>query len=550
MGNTRKFLQSLQRTVFPRVRILEQELDASRAAQAAADAELVRVREDLQFTRERDAQQIAGLRNQVQAAESERSAARRRVEHLENVLAEAEQKRIATAERVSVLETRLEEEFTRHEASTQAAEKGLVHLQKGQQSLLARQTELADTIQHAAAGLVDALQAAHGKPQVSTLHLLLVTAVLFVTGIIFGAYTIYNLQDGGPQLAVMEQNVLEMRADIKRHLDNQDELLRGLATALNRLAFGEEVSLSAQDPHSGKQKTVTGKPPSETGNIQPDIRELQADLITLGFDVGRPQPGGELDDGTRQVLQEFRRLYLPGDEAGEGLPGPVLTDLVRKSAALARADATQYPASSEVLGAIRLASIRTGVDYSILMDLARVESSYNPKARARHSSAVGLFQFKDESWLEAVRRYGGRFGLQGYAAGIRRLEAAGKEPADGHDRLREEVLALRDDPRLSSLLVAENIKHNLRKLAGRTHREPGRTELYLSHFLGLSGAARFLEALDAKPAAIAGDIFPEAAARNRSVFRNRKSEPRTVAEVYRWLDGRFNSASDGKRDPG
>jgi hypothetical protein len=227
-----------------------------------------------------------------------------------------------------------------------------------------------------------------------------------------------------------------------------------------------------------------------------------------------------------------------------------LVNQIRESAELVRTDAARYRAGREVLGAIRLGSMRTGVEFSVLMDLARVESSYNPEARAQGSSAAGLFQFKDDSWLDAVRRYGARFGLQDYVARIKRFEAGAQPLPDADARLREEVLALRFNPRLSALLAAENIKRNLRNLSGKTQREPGRTDLYLLHFFGPSGALKFLEVLDEKPAAIAGDIFPEAAARNQGVFRNPQSEPRTVAEVYRWLDSRFNGTSDDERDPG
>lgn len=543
MSYIRKLLDSLRRLVFPRLRILEQELAASRAAQAAAAAELVRVREDLQLTREQDAQQIAGLRERVQAVDTERRAARDRVERLEYSLAEAERHRKATAERISALEARLEEEHSRHEASTLAAQAGLARLQEGQQSLLAQQGELTSAIQQAATGLLETLRAAREKPAFPRLQLLLLSAVLFGSGLLFGVYTRYRTQDSGPQLAAMQQDVRAMSADIKRHLENQEELLRGLVQTLDRLGTDEQASLGGEVPQPGIRRPAGAE-------SQADIRTLQLDLMALGFDLGSTQPSGELDPGTRLALQEFRRLYLPQDDPAGGLPGAAMTALIREAAGLARGDATRYRAGREVLGAIRLGSIRTGVDFSILMDLARVESSYNPQAQARESSAAGLFQFKEESWLEAVRRYGARFGLQDYAAGLKRMEAGGQDATDTHDRLRDEVLALRFDPRLAALLAAENIKRNLRYLSRKTRREPGRTELYLLHFLGLSGAARFLEALDAEPAAIAGEIFPEAAARNRGVFQNRQREPRTVAEVYRWLDGRFNAARNQARDPG
>ena len=118
------------------------------------------------------------------------------------------------------------------------------------------------------------------------------------------------------------------------------------------------------------------------------------------------------------------------------------------------------------------------------------------------------------------------------------------------DPLQLEVLALRLNPRLSTLMAAENIKRNLQNLSYKIRREPGRTDLYLSHFFGPVGAMVFLETLDEEPTTIAGEIFPEAAARNRGVFQNRQHQPRTVAEVYRWFDSKFNTARYDERDPG
>ena len=118
------------------------------------------------------------------------------------------------------------------------------------------------------------------------------------------------------------------------------------------------------------------------------------------------------------------------------------------------------------------------------------------------------------------------------------------------DPLQLEVLALRLNPGLSTLMMAENIKRNLQTLSDRTGQEPGRTELYLAHFLGADAAVTFLKTLDEEPATIASDIFPKQAAMNPGVFQNRKRQPRTVAGVYRWFDSKFNTVRYDERNPG
>ena len=221
-----------------------------------------------------------------------------------------------------------------------------------------------------------------------------------------------------------------------------------------------------------------------------------------------------------------------------------LAVLILNSADRARADAARFSIGSDVLAAIRLGSIRTGVDFSFLMELAKVESYFNPAARAPKSSATGLFQFKSRDWLQAMRAFGASYGLQDYATQVALIDDEDYEQQQPimYDPLQQEALALRLNPRLSTLFAAENIKHNLQALTEMIGREPGRTDLYLAHFLGTADAAIFLKALDEEPTAIAAELFPEAAVKNPGVFQNRQRQPRTVAEVYQWFDHKFNTA--------
>jgi hypothetical protein len=81
-------------------------------------------------------------------------------------------------------------------------------------------------------------------------------------------------------------------------------------------------------------------------------------------------------------------------------------------------------------------------------------------------------------------------------------------------------------------------------------RKPGRTDLYLSHFLGVDDAVVFLKALEEEPDTVAAEIVPDAADRNPGVFLNRQHQPRTVAGVYQWLDSKFNTSRYDERNPG
>src|SRR5690606_12130219 len=50
--------------------------------------------------------------------------------------------------------------------------------------------------------------------------------------------------------------------------------------------------------------------------------------------------------------------------------------------------------------AMEAAGNRNGVDFDYLVQTAIRESSLNPEARAQSSSATGLFQFIESTWLE------------------------------------------------------------------------------------------------------------------------------------------------------
>src|SRR5215467_4488740 len=76
-------------------------------------------------------------------------------------------------------------------------------------------------------------------------------------------------------------------------------------------------------------------------------------------------------------------------------------------------------AHADVLAAIRSASATTGSDFDYLLGTAMRESGLNSQAQSKASSATGLFQFIDQTWLGLVKQYGDRFGLSSYASQIR-----------------------------------------------------------------------------------------------------------------------------------
>lgn len=179
--------------------------------------------------------------------------------------------------------------------------------------------------------------------------------------------------------------------------------------------------------------------------------------------------------------------------------------------------------------AIQRASEATGADFGFLMRTAARESGYNPGARASSSSAAGLFQFVEQTWLGALKRHGAKHGYGGYADLIQQ-SSDGRLSVPGAEA-RKAVLSLRLDPRAASLMAGELAGENSAYLKGRVGREPTAGELYIAHFLGAKGSADMIEAAQTRPAASAAALFPEAAAANPAIFY-RDGRSVSVAEVY------------------
>lgn len=182
-----------------------------------------------------------------------------------------------------------------------------------------------------------------------------------------------------------------------------------------------------------------------------------------------------------------------------------------------------------VEAAIQRASTATGVDFTFLMRTAKRESGGNPAARANSSSASGLFQFVDQTWLATLKQHGAKYGYARYADLITKGSDGRFRVADGDAR--QAVMALKLDPHAASLMAGELTSDHAAYLRGRVGRAPTSGELYAAHFLGPQGSARLIEAAQSNPGASAAAMFPEAAGANRSLFY-REGRPVSVAALY------------------
>jgi hypothetical protein len=194
----------------------------------------------------------------------------------------------------------------------------------------------------------------------------------------------------------------------------------------------------------------------------------------------------------------------------------------------------------QITGAIRQAAQSTGISFDYLLTTAKIESNFNPSAQASTSSAKGLYQFIDQTWLGTMKQDGAALGLGRYAGAI-------AKSADGHynvsdPAMRAAILRLRSDPQVSAMLAGALTRNNAALVSSNIGRQPSSGELYIAHFLGADGASKLINGAAKQPHVRAAAMFPHAAAANHSIFYDASGRARSVGEVYRKLTQLFDSA--------
>jgi hypothetical protein len=202
------------------------------------------------------------------------------------------------------------------------------------------------------------------------------------------------------------------------------------------------------------------------------------------------------------------------------------------------------PTRVKIAGSIKQAASTSGASFEYLLTTAKMESNFNPRAAASTSSARGLYQFIDQTWLGTVKEAGSQLGYGKYA------DAIAKNPDGSYSvsnpTARAAIMNLRDDPDAASTMAAVLTQSNSFKLTGRLGRRPTDAELYMAHFMGVGGAAKLISSAEDNPQANAARMFPNAAAANRSIFYDQSGSARSVSQVYSVLSARYAGAANSK----
>jgi hypothetical protein len=167
---------------------------------------------------------------------------------------------------------------------------------------------------------------------------------------------------------------------------------------------------------------------------------------------------------------------------------------------------------------------------AVVEQIIRIESNGDPNVKNKRSSATGLGQFLNETWLDLIRAH---------------------RPDLAKGRGEDEILELRRDAKIASEITTRFTERNAALLRRRGLPVTAGT-LYLAHFAGGAGAVAILSALDDADAAL---VMANADAtgqtkRDKIVKANSFLDRFTVADLKNWADRKMRVPGFRAKAPG
>ncbi len=210
--------------------------------------------------------------------------------------------------------------------------------------------------------------------------------------------------------------------------------------------------------------------------------------------------------------------------------------------------------SPTIIDDILYASNKTNVDFELLIVKAMIESNLGRLTEAKNSSARGIFQYIDSTWLTLLKRYGDRIGHTKYADTLqinpKTLQA---EPQKNSRFSRKELLELRYNSRIASLIKAHQIKDD--EHAVKSLKNNGiitATDHYIAHMMGIPLAKEFYTLLNNESHIILTNSkssqFERAAKLNPAFFNDHNGNALGIHDAYQKFHDKISARYDRIRN--
>ncbi len=326
-----------------------------------------------------------------------------------------------------------------------------------------------------------------------------------------------------------------------------NELRDWVRSEYHAITQGESVLARIQSFLSGGVSNYNDQ--KIAGRLGPT--ENSIDLATIAQNMTRDiwsGISGWFGGGSTSALKLECRNALQ-EAATQPISGPANRTAERNRYRMLEAEMSAYfeNASAEVKNAIKCASLLTDVNRNYLIETAFRESGFNPKAKARKSSAAGLYQFVDQTWYAMLHQRGGIYGLNGFSSAISKSTSGRYKASNTWQR--RKVLNLRYNPKVNAIMAAELAIANENYLRRKLSRQPTMGELYAAHFLGVGSALKLINLNISAPTNKASSHFPKAARVNRRVFFTDNGEALTIAQFHSLLIGGEPAAKPDEPPP-
>lgn len=286
-----------------------------------------------------------------------------------------------------------------------------------------------------------------------------------------------------------------------------DRMLDGVKTAKKSVqTLADTQARAALDGLKARDADAVVIDPQSLADIERMVRTSKSPTLQWEFaelrerqDIYRRYPG--LTPGQyREKITQMRGLAAPG--SGEPNIPPLIDSAISRASTATGINASYLAGTFQ--REANAAKVAAG-DYGFGTDV--------PGA----SSAVGVFQFTRDTWLNTVK------GGNGINARLMGVDLTGKSDA--------QLLELRKDPVIASMGAALLAKGNKAAMEGALGRGITDGELYMAHFLGAPEAIRMLNLARDKPDASAAAAFPAAAEANKGIFYAQDGTPLNLSQV-------------------